>query len=110
MPDIQVHNHYHLEGPWLGELCQTITHSFDRLIAALKEGTEAMSQELDALTAQVAANRTVAQSAITLISGLAQQILDHVNDPAALTALANELKATDQELSDAVLQNTPATP
>lgn len=50
---INVHNHYHFEGPWLGELCQVLTHGFDRLIATLKEGFTTMSEASDALTQAV---------------------------------------------------------
>lgn len=67
----------------------------------------ATSPELDALTAEVTNTNTVEESAITLISGLAQQILDHVNDPAALTALAASLKDESAKLAAAVTANTP---
>jgi chromosome segregation ATPase len=69
---------------------------------------ENMSAQLDALKAKVARNTTVAESAVTLIKGLAQQIRDNADDPAALAALADELDATDTNLGNAVTENTPA--
>jgi hypothetical protein len=69
-----------------------------------------MSAQLDALKAKVARNTTVAESAVTLIKGLAQQIRDNADDPVALQALADELDATDTNLGNAVTENTPAAP
>ena len=67
-----------------------------------------MSAELDRLTASVAAEDTVIDSAVALINGLAQQIRDHANDPAALNALADDIDAKSAALSEAVTANTPA--
>lgn len=69
-----------------------------------------MSQELDDLTAEVAAEGTVVQSAIVLINGLAQQIADAGTSQLALTALTGQLKAQAAALGAAVAANTPATP
>lgn len=71
-----------------------------------KEAT--MSAELDALTAQVAANGSAIDSAITLITNLAAKIAG--GDPAtaaALTALAADLKTKDDALAAAVAAQTP---
>lgn len=69
-----------------------------------------MSLALDALSAQVQANNDLAASAIALIQGLAKQISDNVNDPVALAALADSLKASDADLAAAIAANTPAAP
>lgn len=69
-----------------------------------------MSAQLDALTAEVARNTSVDQSAIALLNGLSQQISDLKNDPAALQALADSLSSSSNDLAAAVLQNTPAQP
>lgn len=68
-----------------------------------------MSAQLDRLATEVSENTTVVNSAITLINGLAQQIRDNATDPAALTALADQLDAQSNALSEAVAANTPAT-
>lgn len=66
---------------------------------------------LDNLRAEVAQARTVGASAIKLLTGLHDQLqalIDAGNDDPALQALADDLKAGDQALSDAVVANTPA--
>jgi hypothetical protein len=73
-----------------------------------------MSAELDTLTAAVAAEDTVIDSAIALIQGLAAQIatLANAGDTAAtlaaITALATDVSAKSAALSAAVTANTPA--
>jgi len=49
----------------------------------------------------------VAQSAITLINGLAAQIANLKDDPAALQALADSLGASSTALAAAITANTP---
>jgi hypothetical protein len=72
-----------------------------------------MANGFDALTAQVAANNSVVESALTLIQGLADQIKALIaagnNDP-ALQALADSLSAEDAKLAAAVAANTPTPP
>jgi len=65
---------------------------------------------LDALTAQVTANTTVIESALTLINGFAAQLAAAGTDPAALAALQASLKSEDDKLAAAVAANTPAAP
>src|ERR1700704_913356 len=57
---------------------------------------------LDDLTAQVAANKTITQSALTLINGIADRITAAGTDPAALAALTTSLKNDDDALAAAV--------
>lgn len=79
------------------------------LIASLTQGAN-MSAELDSLTAQVHESAAVEASAIILIQGLADQLRAIANDPAAITALADQLNASEQALSAAIVANTPAAP
>lgn len=65
-----------------------------------------MSAQLDALKAEVEETKTVAASAVTLLNGLSQQILDLKNDPAALEQLAADLDASNAALAAAVEANT----
>lgn len=81
----------------------------DTLTAQQGEITE-MSAELDSLTAAVTENTSVDQSAITLLQDLAAKIQAAANDPAAITALATDLRASSQQLADAIVANTPAGP
>lgn len=69
-----------------------------------------MSEALDRIKQEVAENRTVVDSAITLISGLAQQIRDAIDDPEELNALADQLDAQQADLGAAVTANTSEAP
>ena len=63
--------------------------------------------ELARLTTEVAETKTVVDSAITLLGGLAQQIRDLKGQPAALAALADKLDAQQAALAAAIVANTP---
>ncbi len=67
-----------------------------------------MPLDLSALEAEVARDQTVNASAITLLSSLASQLEALKNDPAAIQALADSLKASQDALAAAVVANTPA--
>lgn len=75
----------------------------------LERNQEAVMAELDQITAAVEANGQVEASAIALIQGLADR-LDNIDttDPAAITALAEELRSQSDALAAAVVANTPA--
>ncbi len=83
---------------------------FAAILLAIFLGWRKIMAELDALSAQVAQNTTVEESAVTLINGLAAQIASLKNDPAALQALADSLNKSATDLSAAVAANTPAAP
>lgn len=76
-------------------------------IAGLRREVKQMATVLDALTAQVAANNDQIGSAITLIGGLRQQIIDAGTDPAKLQALTDSLGSEDSKLAAAIAENTP---
>ncbi len=63
---------------------------------------------LDDLTAQVAKNTTVEESAVTLIKGLAAQLAAAGTDPAKLAALQQQLQTSGTDLAAAITANTPA--
>lgn len=67
-----------------------------------------MATDLTALTAAVAKDTEVDQSAITLLQGLKQKLDEAGTDPVALKALSDQLGANSQALADAVVANTPA--
>lgn len=68
------------------------------------------SQELQRLTSEVSETSTVIDAAITLISGLSQQIRDAANsgDTQALTDLADSLDQQQNRLAAAITANTSA--
>jgi hypothetical protein len=67
-----------------------------------------MSAELDALTAAVAAEDTVIDSAVALINGIPALIAAAGTDPAKLSALSADITAKSAALAAAVAANTPA--
>lgn len=69
-----------------------------------------MTTALEDLKTQVAANTSVTGSALVLIKGLADKLAAAGTDPAALAALAAELKTSDEALAAAVAANTVAAP
>jgi len=69
-----------------------------------------MSKELDDLTAAVAAEDKVIDSAILLINGIADRIKAAGTDPAALAVLTADIQAKGTALAAAVAANTPAAP
>jgi hypothetical protein len=77
------------------------------LLKIILEKENKMSQELDVLTAQVAATIDIEKSAILLIQTLSAQIEALKLDPVALQALADSLNASAADLS-AAIANIPA--
>ncbi len=63
---------------------------------------------LDDLTAQVAANTSVEDSAVTLINNIAAALAAAGTDPTKLAALQTQLKTSADALAAAITANTPA--
>ena len=94
-----------------------IENKLDQLLAlvqasATREESQmsAMGDAIAKLQADVAAETTVDQSAITLLNGIPQLIKDAAGDPSALNDLAASIEANTAGLASAVTQNTPAAP
>jgi hypothetical protein len=84
----------------------TILTKLDMLTALEME----IMTDLTALTAQVKANTDVENSAVILIQGIAAQLASVAADPAAVAALAAQLKTSADALAAAVAANTPVAP
>lgn len=69
-----------------------------------------MALDLSQLEAEVARDEQVNSSAALLISQLAAEIEASKNDPVALQALVDRLRASQDGLAAAVAANTPAEP
>ena len=67
-----------------------------------------MSAQFDALRREVEESRSVTESAVSLIGGLATQIRDLKDDPAALEALTQQLSSQSDALAAAIQSNSPA--
>ena len=97
----------------------TLNATGQAILAALKQNNKellTMALDISALTAAVTNETTVEQSAIALITGLAAQIQNLINqsgdtvDPAALQALVTQMTNAQTALAAAVAANTPAQP
>ena len=77
------------------------------ILQYILEELEKMTVQLDTLTVKVAETLEVEQSAIVLIQGLAAQLADIKDDPAAIQALADQLDAKADELAVAIANFTP---
>ena len=71
-------------------------------VIRLLHRSQEMSKELDDLTTEVANTKAGVDSAVTLIAGLRQQIIDAGTDPAKLQALTDSLKSSEADLAGAV--------
>jgi hypothetical protein len=91
------------EFPWV-----RIERKLDWIISYLQYEEAKMAADLAALTQQVAANTDAEASAITLLGNLSTMIASLKNDPAAIQALADQLKASQTALAAAIVANTPA--
>ena len=69
-----------------------------------------MSVALERLKTEVAEMKTVAQSVLTLLANVAAEIREHRAEPEELNKLADDLDAMQVQLTQAVLDNTPAAP
>lgn len=94
------------------KLSTQIHRVFGALYNRINELETNMSAEFDALVAEVAEVKTVEQSAVVLIQGLADAIAAAVanDDRAALADLAAQLKTSTDALAASVTANTPAAP
>ena len=66
--------------------------------------------DLTQLEASVTDEETVDGSAATLLKTLFDEVEAHKNDPAAIQALVDRVRASTGKLSEAVAANTPAAP
>lgn len=101
-----IHLHLHVDG--VAELNDTVRIAAERLGLFITQQGEAMSQALDDLTEEVTTTRGVMASAVVLIQGFAQRLIDAGTDPAALAALQADLHDGEAALAAAVDANQPA--
>lgn len=80
-----------------------------QLGAVIEQGEQEMA-DLSALAGEIAENTDAVNSASALLTQLSNELRANATDPAAIQALADQLDANNQALSDAVAANTPAAP
>lgn len=83
-----------------------LRHDTNRI---LSQGETTLA-DLEALSAAVAENTNVDESAITLLNSLADELRAAATDPEAIAALADQLSGESSRLAAAVSANTPASP
>jgi hypothetical protein len=101
--DLYIHN---ADGP-------ANEQKLDRILSLLttilqKENT--IMALIDDLQADVTAEDTVIDSAVTLLNGLSAALAAAGTDPAKLAALRTDIQNKTQGLAQAVAANTPAAP
>lgn len=69
-----------------------------------------MATDLTNITDQVTNTTTVEASAVTLLNDLAARLIAAKTDPAAIQALADQLKGGADNLAAAIVANTPSDP
>lgn len=83
-------------------------HEINLLLKDLTKMEISEMAGLENLTEQVQVNTDTEASAIVLLNGLSAQLASIANDPAAVAALAAQLKASSENLAAAIVANTPA--
>lgn len=77
-------------------------------VAILAIGEYRMSVALDRLQASMTANSSAVASVLALVSTIAGEIRNNVDDSDALNAIADKLDAESAQIAAAVTANTPA--
>lgn len=82
-----------------------------KLTRTIKDQGEIMAS-IEELQTEVTENTDLVGSVISLVNGLADQLEAAIaaNDPAAIQAVADQMRSNNQALADAVAANTPAAP
>lgn len=79
-------------------------------VNAIKAEEDQIMTAVDDIQADVTAEDTVIDGAVTLLKGLADALKAAGTDPAKLAALHTDITTKTQALADAVAANTPAAP
>jgi tRNA threonylcarbamoyladenosine modification (KEOPS) complex Pcc1 subunit len=89
-----------------------VARKLDQILAALTRMEITIMATLKDIQDAVAAENTVVDSAITLLTQIHDELAAAIaaNDPAALQAVVDSINAEKQKLADAVVANTPAAP
>lgn len=82
----------------------------EALLQQLLHEVEHIMAHLDPLIAKVTKIETATDSILELVHGMAEQLREHMNEPAVIEELANRLDAKAEAIAAAVLANTPTAP
>lgn len=87
-----------------------VIYKLKKLTKSERKLENTMALDFTALNTAVANNTSVEQSAITLITQIAQEIAQNADDQVTVSALADQLNQQAQALAASVTANTPAAP
>jgi hypothetical protein len=74
---------------------------------AIHRKVDSIMALLDPLANEVTETKTIMESAVVLIEGIAAQLEEHKNEPAEIQRIADELNESSEKLAAAVQANTP---
>jgi hypothetical protein len=100
----------HHDGPFAQAILSAIadlSRKVDKLARVSRAEFGMVMKEIDDLESAVKEDTDAENSAITLIQKLADQIAANATDPARITQLAQNLRASSAALAAAVVANTP---
>jgi hypothetical protein len=86
------------------------TAAIQNLTKTLKEFDMHLAEKIEALKAEVTKTKEVHASAVALLKGLHDALVEHADDPAAIQEIIDGLKADTEGLAAAIVANTPAEP
>ena len=97
---------------WMWISTSIVLEALVNIEARLRHMERHIMAAIDDLRARVEANRSVVDSAVTLLAGLKKALDDAIasGDPAALQAISDDLANETSSLAAAVAANTPAAP
>jgi chromosome segregation ATPase len=87
-----------------------IERDHDENLRLIMKGIKMAQADIDRLRAQVEKNTSASNAIVQTLEGIAAQLRDAQDDPAEISALADQIEANAKKLSDAALANTPQTP
>lgn len=94
--------------PELRRLYHHLVEHIDRGFLAIQKDLQTMTPEVTRLLTSVTALKSAAESQTALLQGIAQRLRDSAEDPAAITAIADDLDTETATIVAATLANTPA--
>lgn len=97
----------HIHNPEVSVPMMGILKDIKELLIVNNQNQTKMSQALEDLKREVSEQKTINQSAITLIKEIKAKLDAAGTDEAALAALSADLDAGQQELATAITENTP---
>lgn len=89
------------------EILRRISHLTERQ-ASMQNNAAQINAAIEELTVTVAAQSDVIDSAVAAFNGVAAQLEDFKDDPAAISAIAAKLRTDSARLAAAIPANTPA--